>query len=167
MAQLFIERQIRKSKIENVPAWWVRAQTDYLSANFLSESFLSEPIPSYLSRVSFELRGFAADDSPVSVLEADYPEAGFAFVTTLVAEFGAKHVFVDMYESRSSSIQWGDVFENSYSETLEAAAERIAGMIDENFELSEIRDPNNLIDSLAAPWQTDSRTARATSMPNP
>ena len=39
MAQLFIERQIRKSKIENVPAWWVRAQTDYLSANFLSESF--------------------------------------------------------------------------------------------------------------------------------
>ena len=36
MAQLFIERQIRKSKVENVPAWWVRAQTDYLSANFLS-----------------------------------------------------------------------------------------------------------------------------------
>ena len=161
MAQLFIERQIRKSKIENVPAWWVRAQTDYLSANFLSESLLSEPIPSYLRRVSSHLRGFAADNGPVSVLEADYPEAGFAFVTTLVAEFGAKHVFVDMYESRSSSIQWGDVFESSYGETLETAAERIAGTIDENFELSEIRDPNNLIDSLAAPWQTDSRTARS------
>ena len=111
------------------------------------ESFLSEPIPSYLSRVSFELRGFAADDGPVSVLEASYPEAGFAFVTTLVAEFGAKQVFVDMYEARSSSIHWGDVFESSYGETLEAAAERIAGTIDENFELSEIRDPNNLIDS--------------------
>lgn len=161
MAQLFIERQLKKSKIESTPEWWVKAQADYLSSNFLSEALLMQPIENKLRAVSSHLRGFAADGGPVSVLDADYPEAGFALVTTLVAEFGAKHVFVDMYEPRSSPIRWLDVFETSYSETLEAAANRIASAIDENFELSEIRDPNNLVDSLAAAWRTDQSSAKA------
>jgi hypothetical protein len=161
MAQLFIERQLKKSKIESTPAWWVKAQAGYLSTNFLSEALLTESIDSYFRAVSSHLRGFAANDGPVNVLEADYPEAGIAFVATLVAEFGAKHMFVNMYEPRPSSIQWHDVFETNYGETLEEAANRIASTIDENFELSKTRDPNNLADSLAAPWQTDQNSAKA------
>jgi len=159
LAHLYVERQLLTAEIDNAPEWWITGQEDYLAARFLSEAMLGEPFDNYLRRISDHMRGFAADKGPVSALEAEYREAGASVVAQLVSEHNAAKVFLDFYNTEEKD--WEAAFELTFDESPTGAATRIAGMVDESFELALGRDPNDLIDSLKAEWRNDEHTAAA------
>lgn len=142
------------------PNWWIRGQQEYLYQRLSSSMYLGLPFDGFHNYISGALQGRAENNALLQLLESDYMELGAGSIIKLVNEFSLKSVFIDMYQF-GSEVEWATRFQQVFDTSPVSFAEELRKDLINGVDLNNLRDPNDVLDGLWAPWEetTDSISA--------
>ena len=155
----FLSRQVRSAK--PIPKWWTDGQEEYLTKTLVASMFLGEPFGEFHSRITSEIAGRVIDQAPLDVTEANYKDISISGIMQLVHDHGMKAVFIDFYEQYSLSSSWDEAFEQLFGVDKSKFATSLELATRDGLNLSLLREPNDLVDSLEEPWNVDALSARS------
>ena len=154
----FLSRQVRSAK--PIPKWWTDGQEEYLTKTLVASMGLGEPFGEFHKRITSEIAGRVIDQVPLDVTEANYIDVSISGIMQLVHDYGMKAVFIDFYEQYSSTSSWDKAFEQIFAIDKSKFATSLELATRGGLDLSLLREPNDLVDSLEEPWRLDELSAR-------
>jgi hypothetical protein len=153
----FLSRQVLSAK--PIPKWWTDGQEEYLTKTLVASMGLGEPFGEFHKRVSSEIAGRVIDQAPLDVTEANYIDISISGIIQLVHNYGMKAVFIDFYEQYSLTSSWDRAFEQIFAIDKSKFATSLELATRGGLDLSLLREPNDLVDSLEEPWRLDELSA--------
>ncbi|MDG0980479.1 MAG: FG-GAP-like repeat-containing protein [Halieaceae bacterium] len=142
------------------PQWWIRGQQEYLYQRLSSSMNLGLFLGNFHNQISDDLQARVSNGAPMLLQDADYSQIFTAAIIKLVHDFSLKSVFIDIYRY-DRDVDWGIRFEEVFDTSPDSFSEELRQELVTGVNLNDLRDPNDLLDSLEAAWESDFFEARS------